>query len=142
MAKETFRQAVERKLYDPGVHAATNDREYFAKLTCAYLDRMDYFPHTRDELKRHDPKGYELMEKVWGRLSIRKGAAATGPKLPSPDGNGQFPLDTTTARLQLGSALVGTVPAKTERAGKPVLVVLFPVTGMRSLAALSRVGGW
>jgi len=89
LVKQAYKQAMERKLYDPELYAATNDREYFAELSCAYLDRLDYFPRTPEELKKHDAKGYELMEKSWGKAPPRREAvAAKGPKLPSPNGDG------------------------------------------------------
>jgi hypothetical protein len=71
-----YNQAMERRLYDnvltddggrARAYAATNAREYFAELTCAYLDRCHYFPFTREDLKDHDPTGYRLMESVWGK---------------------------------------------------------------------------
>jgi hypothetical protein len=49
-------------------YAATNAHEYFAELSCAYLDRCGYFPHDRDSLREYDSVGYELMRKVWGDL--------------------------------------------------------------------------
>jgi hypothetical protein len=70
-----YRQAMERRLYEfskdaqgrPGVpHARVNDGEYFAELTCAYLNRLNYYPFTRADLKRHDPVGYKVMERAWG----------------------------------------------------------------------------
>jgi hypothetical protein len=69
-----YRQAVERKLYDSVAHVAggkrkayalTNSREYFAEITEAYFGRNDFFPFTRDELRRHDPAGFRLLEEVW-----------------------------------------------------------------------------
>ena len=42
--KETYRQAMERKLYDPALYVATNEHEYFAELSCCYLKKLDYFP--------------------------------------------------------------------------------------------------
>src|SRR5262245_12005610 len=144
LVKSTFRQAMERKLYDPNVYAATNEREYFAELSCAYLDRLDYFPRTRDELKKHDPKGYELMEKTWGKPPEKKGpaAAAKGPKLPSPDGDGKFPLGSTTERLRLGPEHFGKVPARADWKGQPVLVFLFRAASGRALAQLPRLNAW
>ena len=65
---------MDRRLYDQvqtdrggleRAYAATNPAEYFAELTCAYLDRCHYFPFTREDLKDHDPTGYRLMETVW-----------------------------------------------------------------------------
>jgi hypothetical protein len=74
--KSVYKQAMDRKLYDKVKHAdgreqrayaATNDQEYFAELTEAYFGKNDFFPFTRDELRKHDPVGYALMEKVWGK---------------------------------------------------------------------------
>jgi hypothetical protein len=64
--KAAFAQAAERKLYE-GQYARTNEHEYFAELTCAYLDRLHYEPHTRDDLKSYDPVGFKVMEAVWGK---------------------------------------------------------------------------
>jgi hypothetical protein len=48
-------------------YARTNANEYFAEISCAYLDRCNRYPHTADELKELDPTGYKVMEKVWGK---------------------------------------------------------------------------
>lgn len=73
--KNAYEQAVARRLYMKAKHddgkervayANTNAAEYFAELTCAYLDRLDYFPHDAKELKEHDSVGYELMTKAYG----------------------------------------------------------------------------
>lgn len=72
-----YKQAMDRRLYNDvptarggkarRAYAATSAAEYFAELTCAYLDRCYYYPFTREELKSHDPTGYQLMEKFWGK---------------------------------------------------------------------------
>jgi len=81
-----YQQAMDRRLYDikadkakngagpfgrrvfrSTYYAGTNANEYFAELTCAYLDRLLYYPFNRDELKEYDAAGYRLMEKVWGK---------------------------------------------------------------------------
>jgi len=46
-------------------YAMTNRMEYFAELTEAYFGVNDFFPFRRDELARHDPQGFALMEQVW-----------------------------------------------------------------------------
>jgi hypothetical protein len=46
-------------------YALTNPMEYFAECTEAYFGTNDFFPFVRAELKKHDPAGYELMEKSW-----------------------------------------------------------------------------
>lgn len=71
----TYKQAMARHLYDKardvyGVerppYARVNAHEYFAELSCAYLNKLHYFPFDRADLKTHDPQGYKLMTKVWG----------------------------------------------------------------------------
>ncbi len=47
-------------------YAMTSPMEYFAEATEAYFTRNDFFPFTRDELKRHDPEMFTLLERLWG----------------------------------------------------------------------------
>ena len=49
-------------------YATTNHKEYFAEATEAYFYRNDFHPFVRAELQKHDPAGYALMERVWGKL--------------------------------------------------------------------------
>jgi hypothetical protein len=42
--------------------------EYWAELSESYIGTNDFYPFVRSELKRHDPKAYELLEKYWGKL--------------------------------------------------------------------------
>ena len=46
-------------------YAMTNYKEYFAESTEAFFGRNDFFPFTRDELRRHDPQMYRLLVKLW-----------------------------------------------------------------------------
>lgn len=73
--RNAYDQAVARGLYERVRHddgtegpayAARNRAEYFAELSCAYLDRLDYAPHDAKELRGHDSVGYELMTKAYG----------------------------------------------------------------------------
>ncbi len=72
---KAYQVAMDRKLYgDRGgsglraeVYASTNSREYFAELTCAYLDKGRKPIADRDELKVLDAEGYKAMEQVWGK---------------------------------------------------------------------------
>ncbi len=73
-----YQQAVQKRLYDAvayinggqrRAYALTNAREYFAELSEAYFGKNDFYPFTRAELKKHDPVGYQLMEKVWGKIA-------------------------------------------------------------------------
>jgi hypothetical protein len=49
-------------------YATTNHKEYFAEATEAYFYRNDFHPFVRAELQKHDPAGYAVMERVWGKL--------------------------------------------------------------------------
>ena len=71
-----YNQAIDRKLYEEAEdvygrtikpYARKNDHEYFAEVSCAYLDKLHYFPFTRADLQKHDPAAYKLMEAVWGK---------------------------------------------------------------------------
>ena len=46
-------------------YAMVNQMEYFAETTEAFFSRNDFFPFTREELKRHDPEMDELLAKLW-----------------------------------------------------------------------------
>ena len=46
-------------------YAMTTPQEYFAENTEAFFSRNDFFPFTREELKKHDPEMYELLKKLW-----------------------------------------------------------------------------
>lgn len=74
--RAAYLQARERKLYDESTtvygrkivpYARTNELEYFAELSRAYLHKLNYYPFTRDDLKKHDPLGYKMMELTWGK---------------------------------------------------------------------------
>jgi tetratricopeptide (TPR) repeat protein len=76
--KAAYQQAMDRNLYDTAKdvnnreikpYARTNEREYFAELSCAYFSKLHYFPFTRDDLKKHDPVGYKMMELTWGKAN-------------------------------------------------------------------------
>ncbi|MFM9057737.1 MAG: hypothetical protein ACKOSQ_01180 [Planctomycetaceae bacterium] len=47
-------------------YAMTAVPEYFAETTEAFFSRNDFFPFTRDELRRHDPAMHDLLAKLWG----------------------------------------------------------------------------
>jgi len=77
---EAFEAATKSGGYDQVKHvkgrtvrayALTNDKEYFAEVTEAYYGKNDMFPFTREELKKHDPKGFEAVEKAWAQKPSR-----------------------------------------------------------------------
>ena len=47
-------------------YAMTNPMEYFAESTEAFFSQNDFFPFTREELKRHDRAMEQLLVRVWG----------------------------------------------------------------------------
>ncbi|MBI1374007.1 MAG: metallopeptidase [Phycisphaera sp.] len=50
-------------------YALTDEKEYFAESTEAYLGVNDFYPFVRAELKECDPKMFEVMRKVWGDVN-------------------------------------------------------------------------
>lgn len=84
-----YRRAVASKSYESVLHhdgqkvrayALTNDKEYFAESTEAYFGTNDFYPFVRAELRQHDPRMYELLEKLWGvRRPDRDGKPRTTP---------------------------------------------------------------
>ena len=72
---DTWQSAIDEGLYrhvrkeDKQKHmpnyAAQNHLEYFAELTAIYFVGGNYFPYNRARLKTHDPRGYQLVEKIW-----------------------------------------------------------------------------
>lgn len=46
-------------------YALTDPMEYFAETTEAFFSRNDFFPFTREELRRHDPEMETLLERLW-----------------------------------------------------------------------------
>ena len=47
-------------------YAMTNPQEYFAECTEAFFSRNDFFPFTREELRKADPGMFALLVKLWG----------------------------------------------------------------------------
>ncbi len=63
--KAAYANAITKGLYS-GRYAATNAKEYFAELSCAYFGHLNYYPYSREDLKTYDPVGYEMMTRTWG----------------------------------------------------------------------------
>ncbi|MFL5340289.1 MAG: hypothetical protein ACJ8F7_09065 [Gemmataceae bacterium] len=51
-------------------YALYSHKEYFAELSVAYLAKNNTYPHTHLDLKKYDPRGYELMRKSWGEKPV------------------------------------------------------------------------
>ena len=49
-------------------YGLTNQMEYFAECTEAYLGMNDFYPFVRAELNEYDPRMYQLLKKIWGEV--------------------------------------------------------------------------
>jgi len=49
-------------------YALSNHKEYFAESSEAYLGVNDFYPFVRAELREHDPRMFQLMERIWGPI--------------------------------------------------------------------------
>ena len=72
---EVFEKAKESGIYENVLlytgarvkhYGLSNQMEYFAEGTEAYLYRNDFHPFVRAELEEFDPDLHELLEKIWG----------------------------------------------------------------------------
>lgn len=70
-----YKNAMENKLYDrvlnyfqleEKAYATTNPMEYFSELTECYFGENDFYPFVKTEFRRHDPVGFDMIEKIWG----------------------------------------------------------------------------
>lgn len=118
----TFQAATDRKLYDDvtdrfarrgKAYARTNPAEYFAELSCAYLDSCNYFPFNQQQLRGYDPQGFQFVERVWQepeRLQVIAGqrpqptVSRVAPKASvEAERNAMMKLDRIKATLRGGS---------------------------------------
>lgn len=113
--KAMYEQAMERRLYEKECYASTNHREFFAELSCAYLDRLSYYPHNRADLKKHDPFTFKVLETVWA------GAKSTGAGVPPHSAKASLDLS-LSADVVFGEVVLGKVPEIDKLSGKVVLV--------------------
>ena len=81
--KDTYKKAMDDGLYDcVAVHgpqgpkckayACQDQMEYFAELSVAFLGGTDdkehnkWFPFNRKQLRKHDPRAYDMLCRIWG----------------------------------------------------------------------------
>jgi len=57
--------SVKRNHRGESVYASENAFEYFADLSAMYFGSNDYYPYNSDDLKKHDPVGFKMIEEVW-----------------------------------------------------------------------------
>ncbi len=122
-----YKQAMERKLYDKAQYASTNEKEFFAELTCGYYDQLQHYPKTRDDLKKHDPVTHQLLESIWGTgkkpVKTVATAAPVKPKtLAELNGADKFDLKIAIADIKLGATVHGA-EFKTEDAKDAVVIL-------------------
>jgi hypothetical protein len=48
-------------------YALTDHKEYFAEATEAYFGTNDFYPFTREELRKHDREIHDLLVEVWAK---------------------------------------------------------------------------
>ncbi len=49
-------------------YGLSNHKEYFAEATEAYFGVNDFYPFVRAELREHDPRMFEVLETIWGKV--------------------------------------------------------------------------
>lgn len=93
--RDRFEAAKEAGLYDSVLHvsgrverhyALSNEKEFFAEMTEAFLAANDFFPFVRPELRRHDRETYDLLVEIWEKGSgdeARDAAPVAGEEAPS-----------------------------------------------------------
>lgn len=92
--RDRFEAAKEAGLYDSILHvsgrierhyALSNEKEFFAEMTEAFLAANDFFPFVRPELRRHDPETYDLMVAIWEKEpeDVEGGSASADADGPS-----------------------------------------------------------
>jgi len=111
-----YKQAISRRLCDPKSPAGADFSEFFAEMTCAYLDRLDYLPHNRSELKSLDPETFRVVEKFWGKTAAAEVAKSNTGAL-----RGLIQEDLSGIRIGIwkpGEVVQGAMPPFVDRKGK------------------------
>ncbi|MCE9562714.1 MAG: hypothetical protein K8U57_11765 [Planctomycetes bacterium] len=135
--KNAYQQAMERKLYDKDQYVATNDHEFFAELSCAYLDKLRYFPYNRADLKKHDPASFKVIEAAWAGAA-KKDVPATVPA--AADGSDRFDLNLALpADVKFGEVIAGPAPTAASLTGKIVVIGYWGGSSSNALNRLDRI---
>jgi len=135
--KAAYNQALERKLVDKNSYAGSSDAEFFAEMSCAYLDKLHYYPHSRDDLRKHDDYTYRLMEATWG-----KAATSTAAKDPDPRANTEYELDLNYTKVRFPEPLRGPRLEAESLKGKVFLYVYWTPEVTAALTILSKLQSW
>ncbi len=135
--KLAFSQAMSRKLYQPGLYMTSSSKEFFAELTCAYLDRLDYFPRNRSDLKKHDSATFKLLERIWSTsASLESAKSSTGTR--------KDPQTEELSLIQLrgmepGTLIQGNGPSFSNRRGNVLAFAFWLDTQPSALQDLDRL---
>lgn len=132
--RTAYAQAMGRKLYDKSLYIATNEAEFFAEATCAYLDRLDYFPKNRADLKQHDPQTFKLIDSIWGKSATEKTVTSKRPA----DGREDFVLDLHAQTVKWGQPLLGSFDPAAVKGRVILLAYVVP----EQMAFINRLRGW
>lgn len=81
--KEAYQQAKAKGVYDQveqrfgngrsatvKAYAMSSPMEYFAECTEAFFSTNDFYPFTREQLLRHDPAIFALLQSLWGESNV------------------------------------------------------------------------
>lgn len=71
--KNAYQNAKNKTIFDLKSYLMSSDKEYFAELTTAYLDKHYSTPKSKQEIKQKDVIGFALMESIWGNNDDKKG---------------------------------------------------------------------
>ncbi len=66
------RKDSEGRVRQDKAYAMTNQMEYFAEGSEAFFTRNDFFPFTREELEKHDPEFFAILQHVWSSVPAGK----------------------------------------------------------------------
>jgi len=73
-------------------YAMTDHKEYFAETAEAFFGTNDFFPYVREELGRHDPEMFALLQTLWtGPAEPGEATRRTAPALELPPVNFNHP---------------------------------------------------
>jgi len=71
---DAYSNAINKGLHKYGSHyPRKNHKEYFSETTESYFGRNAIYPRNRQELAKHDPKGYCAVVKAWGLVGQQTG---------------------------------------------------------------------
>jgi hypothetical protein len=129
-----FKQALERKLYDTTLYMTTNDKEFFAELSCSYLMRLGHFPKNHEELKKHDPATYKIMESIWGKKADKEASATA-----SGSGGSKFDVDIPRDSFEFGDPVLHALADPAKERGRVVVLYFWDAAIGESLFGLMRL---